>query len=183
MDCSYIFTSFLSSIQKYPLISFQTPFITVSTLLLGSLSRIFFWRRKWQPTPVFLPGKSHGQRSLAGYSPWDSPGKNTGVGCHFLLQGIFLTQDLNLCLLCLPHCNWILYPLSHQGSWDLNSPTRDWTQVPCIGWHILNHWITTGLIRNKVERQLKKMTKLSAFIRSRNKLCCILPQAGPHVVN
>ena len=28
------------------------------------------WRRKWQPTPVFLPGKSHGQRSLASYSPW-----------------------------------------------------------------------------------------------------------------
>ena len=28
------------------------------------------WRRKWQPTPVFLPGKSHGQRSLADYSPW-----------------------------------------------------------------------------------------------------------------
>ena len=29
------------------------------------------WRRKWQPTLVFLPGESHGQRSLAGYSPWD----------------------------------------------------------------------------------------------------------------
>ena len=28
------------------------------------------WKRKWQPTPVFLPEKSHGQRSLAGYSPW-----------------------------------------------------------------------------------------------------------------
>ena len=28
------------------------------------------WRRKWQPAPVFLPGKSHGQRSLVGYSPW-----------------------------------------------------------------------------------------------------------------
>ena len=28
------------------------------------------WRRKWQPTPVFLPGESHGERSLAGYSPW-----------------------------------------------------------------------------------------------------------------
>ena len=28
------------------------------------------WRRKWQPTPVFLPEKSHGQRSLLGYSPW-----------------------------------------------------------------------------------------------------------------
>ena len=31
------------------------------------------WRRKWQPTPVFLPGKSHGQRNLAGYSPWGQP--------------------------------------------------------------------------------------------------------------
>ena len=28
------------------------------------------WRRAWQPTPVFLPGESHGQRSLAGYRPW-----------------------------------------------------------------------------------------------------------------
>ena len=28
------------------------------------------WRREWQPTPVFLPGESHGQRSLEGYSPW-----------------------------------------------------------------------------------------------------------------
>ena len=28
------------------------------------------WRRKWHPTPVFLPGKSHGQRSLVGFSPW-----------------------------------------------------------------------------------------------------------------
>ena len=35
--------------------------------------------------------------------PWDSPGKNTGVGCHFLLQGIFLTQGSNPHLLCLLH--------------------------------------------------------------------------------
>ena len=32
--------------------------------------RTFPWRRKWLPTPVFLPGKVHGQRSLEGYSPW-----------------------------------------------------------------------------------------------------------------
>ena len=32
-------------------------------------------------------------------SPWNSSGKNTGVGCHFLLQGIFSTQESNLCLL------------------------------------------------------------------------------------
>ena len=41
--------------------------------------------------------------------PWDFPGKNTGMGCHFLCQGIFPTQGLNLHLLCLLHCRQILY--------------------------------------------------------------------------
>ena len=44
---------------------------------------------------------------------WDSPGKNTGVGSHALLQGISLTQGSNMGL---PHCRQILYSLSHQGS-------------------------------------------------------------------
>ena len=35
-----------------------------------SLGQEDSWRRRWQPTPVFLPGKSRGQRSLVGYSPW-----------------------------------------------------------------------------------------------------------------
>ena len=35
------------------------------------------WRRKWQPTPVFLSGESHGQRSLAGYGPQDCKGLDT----------------------------------------------------------------------------------------------------------
>ena len=43
----------------------------------------------------------------------DSLGKNTGVGCHALLQGIFPTQGLNPGI---PHCRWILYHLIHQGS-------------------------------------------------------------------
>ena len=46
----------------------------------------------------------------------DSPGKNTGVGFHFLLQGIFLTQESNLCLLCLLHWQVDSLPLSHLGS-------------------------------------------------------------------
>ena len=36
-----------------------------------------FWRKKWQPTPVFLPGESHGQRSLVGYSPWSHKESDT----------------------------------------------------------------------------------------------------------
>ena len=43
----------------------------------------------------------------------DSPDKNTGIGCHSLLQGIFPTQGSNPGL---PHCRQILYFLSHQGS-------------------------------------------------------------------
>ena len=35
------------------------------------------WKRAWQPTPVFLPGKSHGQRSLMGYSPWSCKDSDT----------------------------------------------------------------------------------------------------------
>ena len=53
----------------------------------------------------------HGQPARI-LCPWNFPGKNTGVGCHFLLQGIFLTQGWSLVLL---HCRQILYHLSHQG--------------------------------------------------------------------
>ena len=45
--------------------------------------------------------------------PWNLPGKNTRVGCHFLLQGIFPIQGLNLCLL---NCQEDSLPLSQQGS-------------------------------------------------------------------
>ena len=41
--------------------------------------------------------------------PWDFPGNNNGVGCHFLLQGIFLTQGSKPCLLRLLYCRQILY--------------------------------------------------------------------------
>ena len=47
--------------------------------------------------------------------PWNSPGKSTGVGSHSLLQGTFLTQRLNPCLL---HCRQSLCNLSHQGSFE-----------------------------------------------------------------
>ena len=57
-----------------PLIIFFFYFIILSYYFLTSYFVPGYnqlWRRKWQPTPVFLPGKSHGQRSLAGCSLWD----------------------------------------------------------------------------------------------------------------
>ena len=59
----------------------------------------------------------HGLSPARLLCPWDSPGKNTGVGCHALFQEIFPTQGLNLGL---PHCRQILYHLSHQGSTNIH---------------------------------------------------------------
>ena len=50
------------------------------------------WRRKWQPTPAFVPGESHGQRSLAGYGPWGLKESNT---CISLLCSRQLYLDVN----------------------------------------------------------------------------------------
>ena len=46
------------------------------------------WRRKWQPTPVLLPGKSHELRSLIGYSPWGCKDLDTTERLHFHLHFI-----------------------------------------------------------------------------------------------
>ena len=53
----------------------------------------------FSPSVVSDSLQPHGLQSTSLLSPWDSPGKNTGVGCHALLQGIFLTQESNLHLL------------------------------------------------------------------------------------
>ena len=77
--------------------------------------------------------------------PWDSPGKNTGVGCHTLLQGIFPTQGSNPHL---AHYRRILYHLSHQGSPEIlewvacpvsrgSSQSRNRTGISCIAAWIL----------------------------------------------
>ena len=61
-----------------------------------------------------------GLQTVRSLCPWTSPGQNTGVGSHSLLQGIFPTQGWNPGL---PHCRQILYPLSHQGRSKSIKPT------------------------------------------------------------
>ena len=63
-----------------------------------------------QSCPTLQP---HGQQPTRLFCPWDSPGKNTGGGCHALPQRISSTNDSNPDL---PHCRQILYCLSQQGS-------------------------------------------------------------------
>ena len=82
------------------------------------------------------------------YSPWNSPGQNTRVGSHSLLQGIFPSQGSNPGL---PHYRWILYQLSHKGSprileWVTypfpsgSSWPRNQTAVSCIAGRFFTNW-------------------------------------------
>ena len=54
----------------------------ISSIYLGLLA-LLYWRRQWHPTPVLLPGKSHGWRSLVACSPWGSRGSDTTERLHF----------------------------------------------------------------------------------------------------
>ena len=62
---------------------------------------------------------SHGLYPARLLCPWNSPGKNTRVGCHSLLQGIFLTQGSNPHLLCLLHWQAACLPLAPPGKHSL----------------------------------------------------------------
>ena len=62
------------------------------------------WRRKWQPTPVFLPGKSHGQRSLEDYSPWGQKrvGHDLATKWQIITRSLYLlTTFIQFPIVCL----------------------------------------------------------------------------------
>ena len=56
--------------------------------------RKIHWRRKWQPTPVFLPGKFHGWRSLVGYHPWGRKELDTTERLHFHTSHVACFEEL-----------------------------------------------------------------------------------------
>ena len=84
------------------------------------------WGQKWYRHCESRSVVSNSLRPHGLYSPWNSPGQNTGVGSCSLLQGIFPTQGLNPGL---PQCRWILYQLSHQVSPIWIFETHDFCSV------------------------------------------------------
>ena len=66
--------------------------------LASILGREAPWRREWQPTPVFLTGESHGQRSLVGYSPWGRKESNTTELLTLSLSFLFDVKHFKMCL-------------------------------------------------------------------------------------
>ena len=79
----------------HPVLWHRVDFSTLESTTLPSLLPLYFndffflpgpspfWRRQWHPTPVLLPGQSHGWRSLEGCSPWDRWGSDTTERFHF----------------------------------------------------------------------------------------------------
>ena len=101
--------------QNLIVVTMRVASIYVRGTAVSIFSNFLFW-----PSLVCLVTQlcptlcDHMDRSPPGSSVHgDSPGKNTEEGCHALLQGIFPTQGSNPGL---PHCRWILYLQSHQGS-------------------------------------------------------------------
>ena len=105
---------------------------------------------KWSRSVMADSQWPHGLQPTKLLRPWDSPGKNTGVGCHALLQGIFSTQGSNPSL---PHCRQILYHLSHQRGPRIleqlaypfsrgSSWPRNRTRVSCIAGTFFTSWAT-----------------------------------------
>ena len=65
--------------------------------LAVAAARYVPWRRKWRPTPVFLPGEPHGQRSLVGYSPWDHKESDTTLLRYVPRDRIFIKTLIIFC--------------------------------------------------------------------------------------
>ena len=126
----------------------------------------------------------------------DSPGKNTGVGCHALLQGIFPIQGSIPGLLCFPHCRqilyhphkesgvgiprileWVAYPFFRGSSWPRNQ-----TKVSCIAGGFFTSWATrkAQIIRTFLKKFNQKIYRLLiTYIRQKSELCCWNLKSAP----
>ena len=132
---------------------------------------IYYWRRKWQPTPVFLPGESQGW-SLVGCRLWGRTVRHNwrdlAAAAYFSLTCIiylllkfffkiwaiwkdfieFVTILLQYIYIYIHihiyiYIYFMFWVFWPWGMWNLCSLTRDRTHTPCIGRWSLDHWITT----------------------------------------
>ena len=89
------------------------------------------WRREWESTPVFLPGKSYGQRSLVGYNPWGCKESDRVTNTHVGPKALDLWILLQILLIRGPR-NWT------SQSFGYSSLTHPWIAAPSF--HFLGSW-------------------------------------------
>ena len=83
------------------IITFNVSSFRSLSLFLLVFPLYIHWRRKWQPTPVLLPGEFHGRRSLVGYSPWGRGESDTTERLHFTYT--YIRYSLRNCPTVLTH--------------------------------------------------------------------------------
>ena len=156
MNFSEVEVEYYSACEKEILLPTST-WMKLGDVILGEISQT--WKDKYCVIPFLWDVWKLSESCLVManslwphglYSPWSSPGQNTGVGGPSLLQGIFPIQGLNWGL---PHCRWILYQLSQQGSprileWVAypfsrgSFWSRNWTRVSYIAGRFFTSWAT-----------------------------------------
>ena len=120
MALSFFLAPYIGQVISFPGVAQMVKCLpTMRETRVQSLVGKISWRRKWQPTPVFLPGKSHGQRSLVGYT------------LHGVAKSQTRLSDFTFTFS--PHkfsfvkCGWWEYP-SQRVLGELN----EWTHVRCL---------------------------------------------------
>ena len=118
------------NIHTYLMFTLHTVFIgalkkkkSCRQILIEPWSKIEPWRRKWQPTPGFVPGKPHGRRRLVGYSPWGCKESDTTERLHpppFLRSK--LLETLSSILVFILYFPPGLWAYSLFGKWWIPSP-------------------------------------------------------------
>ena len=155
-----------------------------------------WWRRKWQPTPVFLPGESHGQRSLVGYSPWGRTrlsdwartqrlSQETVIERFRVLSKAQTLQVVEMGLeIRLP--GFQVWSADHQASlplygthlWGQTLPYGKWDPLltdtavmpalkgPCLAWPYVTSWAEKTKTCRKIKIKLKTVHLLDSHLLS-----------------
>ena len=115
------------------------------TVICLYLYNAYWRRRKWQPTPVFLPGEFHGQRSLVGYSPWghresDTTEQLTHTHTQCILELIFKVE---LIYVLQTDCT-----LKKRWKWFLNRCTMDYNLRFCLILYNLFYSLVAQMVKN-----------------------------------
>ena len=97
--------------------------------IYGIPNTYHYWRREWQPTPVFLPGKLHGQRNLEVYSPWGYKESDTTepLSLRYIPETVARCFTLYIYIY-----NFYYFLAAPSNMQDICSPTRDQTQAPSV---------------------------------------------------
>ena len=115
------------------------------------------WRRKWQSTPALLPGKSHGQRILIGYSPWGRKESDTTERLHFLWPQLdFPEERVSTVCASLAEAQTQNFPRGHRAHWGFpggSSGEEPTCQCKRCKRHVFDPWIGKIPLEERIQFQ------------------------------